>query len=111
VGVAQTRDVHDHSVERIRENNERFREANERIRSLAEEVGAGMERIPFLCECPVEDCVEILHLTPAEYSEVRGDPHHFMTAVGHELAEEPVGVVVSRKDSYIVIDKGEYDES
>jgi hypothetical protein len=111
VGAAQTRDVHAQLAERIRENNKRFREANERIRSHAEEVGAGMERIPFLCECPIENCVEILHLTPAEYSEVRDDPHHFMTAVGHELAEEPVGVVVSRKDGYIVIDKGEHDES
>jgi hypothetical protein len=103
--------VQHETAARIMQNNERFREANERIRTHAEDVGAPMARIPFLCECPVEDCVEILRLTPTEYSEIRRDPRHFMTAVGHESAEEPIGVVVSRRDGYVVIDKGHDDDS
>ena len=56
--------------ERIKANNARFRDANERIRDRAGELGVEMERIPFLCECPVEECVEIVHLTPGEYAVV-----------------------------------------
>jgi hypothetical protein len=97
--------VSDGSAERIKANNARFREANERIRDTADTVGAQMERIPFLCECPVEDCVEILHLTALEYGAVREDPSHFMTAVGHEGSELEVADVVSRNDGYIVVEK------
>src|SRR5436309_3381048 len=92
-------------TDRIKENNARFREANERIRDRAEELGVEMERIPFLCECPIEGCVEILHLTRGEYAAVREHPRHFVTAVGHETAEEPVGEVVARPGAYVVVQK------
>ena len=93
------------STERIRTNNKRFREANETIHGRAEELGADMQRLPFLCECPAEDCVEILRLTPAEYAAVREHGDRFMTAVGHEEAELPIGHVVARHDGYVVIEK------
>lgn len=92
-------------MERIAQNNEVFREANERIRSAAERYDHALERIPFLCECPVEDCVEIVRLTEDEYAAIRADPTHFMTAVGHEDAERPVGAVIARNDGYVVIEK------
>ena len=44
-------------------------------------------------------------LTPGEYAAVREDPTRFMTAVGHEVAEKPVGEVVARRDGYVVIEK------
>jgi hypothetical protein len=91
--------------ERIKENNERFRAANETIHSRAEDLGVEMERLPFLCECPLEDCTEILLLTPAEYKDVRRSPQRYMTAVGHEQAEQPVGEVVERHDGYVVVEK------
>jgi hypothetical protein len=97
--------VSDPRVERIRANNEKFRAANESIRDKAESVGADMEQLPFLCECPVEDCVEILQLTRAQYAGVRENPRWFMTAVGHEEAEKPVAEVVSRNDGYVVVEK------
>lgn len=90
---------------RIMENNKRFREANEQINARANELGAEVERIPFLCECPVPECVEVIRLTSAEYAEVRADPTHYMTAPGHEEAEQPVGEVVSRRDSYVIVAK------
>ena len=93
------------SSERIRANNETFRAANERIRGRVDDVGAEMERIPFLCECPVEDCVEILHLTRGEYGAVRADPHRYITAVGHESNEGDVADIVSRNDGYVVVEK------
>ena len=93
------------STERIKKNNATFRDANEQISDRAHELAAGLERIPFICECPVEDCVEILHLTPAQYSDIRANPHWYMTANGHESREQPVGEVVARHDGYVVIEK------
>lgn len=90
---------------RIVENNVAFRDANERIHKRALEFEADMERIPFLCECPRPGCVEIVRLTLSEYGDVRSDSNHFMTAVGHEDAEGPVGHVVSRGDRFVVVEK------
>jgi hypothetical protein len=92
--------------ERIRQNNEVFRQANERIRRSAGKYDHELEKIPFLCECPVEDCVEVIPLTEDQYAAIRANPHHFMTAVGHEAAEAPVGEVVARNDGYVVVEKG-----
>lgn len=90
---------------RIVKNNRTFREANERIRERAEEYDAPLERIPFLCECPRPDCVQIVRLTMAEYSNVRANPVHFFTAPGHEADEKPVGRVVANRDAYVIVEK------
>lgn len=95
----------DHLRERIASNNLKFRDANQRIRSRTDELGADMDRIPFLCECPVEGCAEILHLTREEYADIREHPDRFMTAVGHEAAEAPLGKVLARTDGYVVVEK------
>lgn len=95
----------DLTVERIQRNNRVFREANERIRAAAAGYDHAIDRIPFLCECPIEDCVEIVPLTEDEYAAIRANPHHFMTAVGHESAERPVGEVVARNDGYVIVQK------
>jgi hypothetical protein len=91
--------------ERIRTNNDRFRGANEAIHEQAERLGAEMDQLPFLCECPNEDCVEILRLTRDEYTDIRKDENRYMTAVGHEDREKPVGEVVERTEKYVVIVK------
>jgi hypothetical protein len=91
--------------ERIRHNNGVFREANERIKSAAEKYDHQLDRIPFLCECPVEDCVKVVRLTEEQYADVRSNPRHFMTAVGHEAAEAPVGRVFARNNGYVVVEK------
>jgi hypothetical protein len=97
--------VSDVTIDRIERNNAVFRDANERIRAAAAEYDHRLEHIPFLCECPVEDCVEIVRLTQEEYETVRADPNHYVTAVGHEGAEAPVGHVVWRSDAYVVVEK------
>jgi hypothetical protein len=91
--------------ERIVKNNHRFREANEKIRAKADEYDASFERVPFLCECPVPSCTQVLLLTLAEYEGVRQNPDHFFTAPGHEQADAPVGHVVTRADDYVVVEK------
>jgi hypothetical protein len=97
--------MNDSVRERIVRNNYTFREANEQIRAKADEYDAPIERIPFLCECPVPSCTEVLRLTLAEYSDVRADPAHFFTAPGHEQADATVGHVVSRESGYVVVEK------
>jgi hypothetical protein len=91
--------------ERIQANNDRFRGANEAIHEQADQLGADMEVLPFLCECPAEDCVEILRLTRDEYSNVRKHDDRYFTAVGHEDREKPIGEVVERNDGYVVVVK------
>lgn len=95
----------DGTRERIARNNLTFREANEKISARAEEYDAPLERIPFLCECPRPDCTEIVRLTRDEYQRVRAEPTHFLTADGHEGAEQPVGEVVSREQGYVIVRK------
>ena len=101
--------MNDSVRERIVRNNYTFREANEQIRAKADEYDAPIERIPFLCECPVPSCTEVLRLTLAEYSDVRADPARFFTAPGHEQADAAVGHVVSRESGYVVVEKDEED--
>jgi hypothetical protein len=91
--------------ERIERNNEVFRQANESIQTAADALDHDLEQIPFLCECPVEDCFEVVRLTEVEYAAVRADPHHYITARGHEDAEKPAAHVISRTDRYVVVEK------
>jgi hypothetical protein len=97
--------VAERTTERIQHNNQVFREANERIHAAAAEFDHELEKIPFLCECPVEDCVEIVRLTEEQYEAIRADPRHYMTAVGHEAAEAPIGQVVARNGGYVIVEK------
>jgi hypothetical protein len=90
---------------RIVKNNHTFRDANERIRERAEEYDAPLERIPFLCECPQADCVQIVRLTLSEYAAVRANPRHFFTAPGHEAAERGVARVVNHHDAFTIVEK------
>jgi len=99
--------MNDSVRERIVRNNYTFREANEKIRARADEYDAPIERIPFLCECPVPSCTEVLRLTMAEYSDVRAHPDHFFTVPGHEQADAVVAHVVSREEGYVVVEKEE----
>jgi hypothetical protein len=97
--------MNDRVRERIVRNNYTFREANEQISARADEYDAPIEQIPFLCECPVPACTEVVRLTLAEYADVRANPAHFFTAPGHEQADAIVGHVVSRRNGYVVVEK------
>jgi hypothetical protein len=97
--------MNDSVRERIVKNSYTFREANEQIRARAYEYDAPIERVPFLCECPVPSCTEILRLTLAEYEDIRANSAHFFTAPGHEQADAAVGHVVSRENGYVIVEK------
>lgn len=95
----------EHTRERIERNNRVFRGANEQINTAAQAFDHDLELIPFLCECPVEGCVEVVRLTEGDYSAVRANPRYFITAPGHEQAEKPVARVVARRDGYVIVEK------
>jgi hypothetical protein len=101
--------MNDSVRERIVRNNYTFRDANEQIRARADEYDAPIERIPFLCECPLPSCTEVLRLTLDEYSDVRANPAYFFTIPGHEQADAAVAHVVSRENGYVVVEKDEDD--
>jgi hypothetical protein len=97
--------VSEHTIARIQRNNRVFRGANEQIKAAAETYEHDLQQIPFLCECPVEDCVEVVRLTEDDYRAVRANSRYFFTAPGHEQAERPVGRVVAHRDGYVVVEK------
>jgi hypothetical protein len=94
--------------ERRRARNEAlFREVNERIVEL--ETGlSGYEQddsllVGFVCECPQEDCSEIIELTRGQYEAVRSNPRRFLAVPGHEDGD--IAHVVDRHENYVVVEK------
>jgi hypothetical protein len=89
-------------VARIVRNEASFREANEQIDALNES-GAKLPKIPIVCECGSDDCVDVLTVDAQKYEEVRGQPDRFLVKAGHEIPE--VESVVERLGDYVVVDK------
>jgi hypothetical protein len=90
--------------QRRRARNEAlFREVNERIVDLE----TGYDRddsllIGFVCECPQEDCSEMLEVTRGKYEAVRDIPRRFLV-LGHEDGD--IANVVERHTQYLVVEK------
>jgi hypothetical protein len=96
----------DHTLIRIAENQSRFREANEQIEVAAERMTL-LGPIPFICECPREDCMELVQMNLDAYEEVRQHPQRFFTAAGHQdvSIEAGAGMLVAQREGYVVVDK------
>jgi hypothetical protein len=95
-------EVHDRQV-RAGRNQSLFREVNERIESLRQGTYPQTE-IDFICECFDDGCFEPLQSVPvADYEAVRARPDHFLVAPKH--VESAAEVVVSRNDTYWVVEK------
>lgn len=100
-------DVGDRISERVARNQSTFRDANERIEGAADAMGE-FDRVPFICECPRRDCVDLTRLTLTEYEGVRANARRFLVVPGHEVCEvEGVAVakVVDRYESFSVLEK------
>ena len=93
----------DHIAARVAMNQARFREANEEIQPRA--VMAGVEMVPFICECANPDCTKIIRVTPQEYEDVRSDSVLFLNAPGHEAHSREFAEVIARNDRYVVTKK------
>ena len=94
--------------QRRRARNEAlFREVNERIVELDTGVG-GYDRgdsllIGFVCECPREDCSEMLEVTHGQYEGVRENPRRFLVLPGHEDVD--IAKVIDQHAQFLVVEK------
>ena len=90
---------------RIGLNEAVFREVNERIESLAEAFDLGSQPLDFICECGDASCVQRIHMTHAEFEELRSESHQFAVYPGHEAPD--VESVVDRRGGYDIVKKDE----
>jgi hypothetical protein len=89
--------------ERLVENQERFRRANERLHERVVALARDEQRIPFLCECADEDCVDAVHATLGEYAAVRDDDLRFLIVPGHQMIDGEH--VVEERHRYNIVEK------
>jgi hypothetical protein len=92
-------------AERVARNDATFRAANERIRAAAETLDTTIERVPFICECADERCVEIVLLELRDYREVRANPRWFVTVPGHHGPASNSVETVAARDGYVIVEK------
>ena len=60
-----------------------FRNANETIQASADRFT--IERnIPFICECPDQNCSDVVNLSYDTYEAIRQSPRRFFNVSGHE---------------------------
>lgn len=88
------------SAHRRAENEARFRQANDAIHRKAEELEVDVA--PFLCECPDEQCRELVLLPLAEFRRLLARDVTFVVAPGHATEHE---TVLEARDGYDVIHK------
>jgi hypothetical protein len=100
---APAEDQRQSTAERVARNDATFREANEKIEEAAR--GAGLETVPFICECAEPHCTEIVYLRLSEYERIRAEPTHFVNVPGHEASAMGYARVVERHDGYVVVEK------
>ena len=90
------------SRERVARNQAAYRSVNEGIRAGRDETDAGPR--PYLCECAIIGCTELVELTLAEYEGVRHISRRFVIAPGHEVPDAE-SVVDETGDDSIVVEK------
>jgi hypothetical protein len=92
---------------RLERNQDTFRGANERLGDLVGERVGSEEAIPFLCECPDDDCLDAVSVTLQEYEEVHSHPQRFLVVSGHATTASER--MVEDRDGYWIVEKG-HDE-
>jgi len=92
------------SRERVARNQSAYRKINEAIRAGRDDADSGPR--PFVCECAVVGCNELVEMTLADYEAIRGNSERFVIFPGHDLpdaervvAETDEGAVVVEKDA------------
>jgi hypothetical protein len=76
--------------ERSVENQYRFNNANNRLRDLVEQRVGPNQRIPFLCECADDGCLDTVGLELSEYAELHKNSDVFVIVPGHPRVGEAV---------------------
>jgi hypothetical protein len=84
-------------------NETTARDQNEWIQKIHDHVGSGARMDAYVCECGDAGCVKPIHLTRAEYEDVRGYATRFAIAVAHENPE--IDQLLSEGVRYSVVQK------
>jgi hypothetical protein len=92
---------------RLEQNQETFRHANERLGGLVGERVSSEQVIPFLCECPDDECLDAVSVTLREYEEVHSHPQRFLVVSGHPTTAGER--MLEDRDGYWIVEKG-HDE-
>jgi hypothetical protein len=91
--------------DRCAENQYRFNKANDRLHDLLEERVRPDQRIPFLCECADDTCLESIELKVSEYERLHENAHVFVIVSGHPRVDGEV--VLYRGDGFEQVEKSD----
>jgi len=82
-----------------------FRRANEKLERAALELDLvdDASMVPFLCECPSQDCRDVVLLTLGEYENVRANGRRGLAALGHE--DGSIEHVMARNSRFVMTEK------
>jgi hypothetical protein len=90
--------------QRAAQNEALFRSVNEEIEKLGQvESPPDPLYTAFVCECSDGTCAERIHLTIAEYEDVRSQSRWFAIAPGH--VDERIEHVIRLTDRYLIVEK------
>jgi hypothetical protein len=91
--------------ERALRNEELFREVNVHIAGL-EEGSRSLAQdglLPLICECARTGCSVPIDVDAKTFEWVRGSPHRFMVAPGHENLD--IESLVEKRPGYLIVEK------
>lgn len=91
--------------ERCAENQYRFNKANDRLRDLLEERARPDQKVPFLCECADDSCLESVELSVREYERLHENADVFVIVPGHPRVDGEA--VLHREDRFEQVEKGD----
>jgi hypothetical protein len=83
-----------------------FRTANEKIERVAQSLDPAEDAhslIPFLCECPTQECKQVVLLTLSEYEDVRSSSRGGLAALGHE--DRSIERVMAQNNRFVKTEK------
>jgi hypothetical protein len=90
--------------QQLGETESTFRDANEGINAAARAFEFdGL--IPFVCECGLLACTEVVALSRDEYEAVRASPVTFLVVPGHEIVRDGVGRLEREHERFNVVAK------
>jgi hypothetical protein len=92
---------------RLERNQDAFRSANERLGDLVGDRVDSEQTIPFLCECPDDECLDTVSVTLREYEDVHSHPQRFLVMSGHPTTASER--IVEDRDGHWIVEKGDVD--
>jgi hypothetical protein len=89
--------------ERHADNQRRFNAANERLGELVQERVPQEERIPFLCECADDRCLERVELALDEFEHLHEQENVYVIVPGHPRVNGEV--ILQRQERFEQVEK------